>query len=334
MLDLLISSTCYDLGDLRFEQKDYLTRHGMIVRLSEDWDSAFEAKYDRSSVATCLANVEATNVVVLLLDRRYGPIMSTDEAPPGYAGMSATEAEVECAKKLGRPIITFVRNAAFSDYKMYAARDATLPIDKRLEGMRHCRGDRMPQQTEKLMKLIDDRIRLADDKRNWFDYFDTSVDLRPKLLRRLEQAMPEEARLSLLSKIGIPRLIVRQLDSHTSGNNVSFNILNVGPGAAMDVTLRMNSVDNETQRQHCKSTTVGGLPEGQELLDQPYFASIALHRPLEIVCQYRSASGYKCRLEAKYEHTRGAWRLTTERVQVELARDYVHTLHDFNHEAT
>jgi hypothetical protein len=95
-LDVFISSTCYDLVDLRFELKAYLEQNGCTVRLSEDPTSPFSIDPTADSIASCLANVEASDVVACVLDRRYGGVLDRGD----YADKSATEAEVLFARSV------------------------------------------------------------------------------------------------------------------------------------------------------------------------------------------------------------------------------------------
>ena len=41
-VDVFLSSTCYDLADLRTELRHFLEKNAFIVRLSDDFESAFE----------------------------------------------------------------------------------------------------------------------------------------------------------------------------------------------------------------------------------------------------------------------------------------------------
>src|SRR5262245_55824996 len=110
------SSTCYDLADLRAELGAYLQANGFQIKFSEDPNSAFHVDPLDDSIQSCLNNVESSDVVICIIDRRYGGVLK--HGP--YAGKSATQAEVEHARGLTppKPIFFFIRDAAFNDYQL------------------------------------------------------------------------------------------------------------------------------------------------------------------------------------------------------------------------
>jgi hypothetical protein len=69
-ITVFVSSTCYDLPDLRPELGRFLTENGFLVKLSEDPTSAFVVEPEDHSISSCLNNVEASDVVVCIIDRR------------------------------------------------------------------------------------------------------------------------------------------------------------------------------------------------------------------------------------------------------------------------
>jgi hypothetical protein len=51
---IFISSTCYDLIDLRAEIKEYIISLGLTPILSDHPDTPFETFQDQNSIETCL----------------------------------------------------------------------------------------------------------------------------------------------------------------------------------------------------------------------------------------------------------------------------------------
>jgi hypothetical protein len=47
--------------------------NAFLVRLSDDCDSDFKVEPIENSIKSCLNNVEQADVVVCIIDRRYGP---------------------------------------------------------------------------------------------------------------------------------------------------------------------------------------------------------------------------------------------------------------------
>src|SRR5690242_2805361 len=92
---VFISSTCYDLADLRRELRAFLEQNGFTVAVSDDPRSAFYVEPTQDSISSCLLNVETSDAVVLVIDRRYGGLIK--DGP--HAGRSATHAELQHARK-------------------------------------------------------------------------------------------------------------------------------------------------------------------------------------------------------------------------------------------
>lgn len=67
-VSVFLSSTCYELADLRFELADALRRDGFVGKMSDDPNSAFYVDPLDDSIGSCLTNVEASNVVVCVID--------------------------------------------------------------------------------------------------------------------------------------------------------------------------------------------------------------------------------------------------------------------------
>ena len=124
-VDVFISSTCYDLVDLRAELRQHLESTGFTTRLSDDYDSEFAVPGTESSVRTCLLNVQDSDVVVCVVDRRYGPPLPFGE----FVGKSATHAEVIHAMKpeFRKPIFFFIRDRAFADFEQMRSNLAYSP---------------------------------------------------------------------------------------------------------------------------------------------------------------------------------------------------------------
>ncbi len=72
-MKVFISSTCYDLIDVRCELDDFLKSLGLLPVLSDSYLSDFEVQYDKNSIETCLVNVRSADIVIVILDKRYGP---------------------------------------------------------------------------------------------------------------------------------------------------------------------------------------------------------------------------------------------------------------------
>jgi hypothetical protein len=172
-LTIFICSTCYDLKDVRAELADHFEQQGFRVLLSDD-SLRFEISVTSDSIESCLLNVGKADVVVCVVDQRYGPVL-----PDGpFAGISATHAEVRFAKAKGIPVLHFIRREAFHEYSMLK-RDATVKttwVETSSEERRHL-----------WVSFVAEFATLPTEGgvSNWVDPFTTIVDLKEVVLLRI-----------------------------------------------------------------------------------------------------------------------------------------------------
>lgn len=169
---VFVTSTCYDLLDLRLELADFLEKRGFIVRLSEDWER-FVVDGRKNSVETCLENLRAADAVVCILDRRYGGVMKSGP----YRGKSATHAEVDLARQLRKPLLFFIRDRADSDYQQLRRGNHFEP-----EWV-----ERDPKKRDLWLKFVQHCFELPEsgETPNWRDLYTSVVDLKKVVLKRL-----------------------------------------------------------------------------------------------------------------------------------------------------
>lgn len=86
-ITVFISSTCYDLMDVRAELADILSSKGFIPKISDD-PFQFDISPTEDSIQSCIRNVDEADVVICILDKRYGPVLPPDNK------YSATHTEI------------------------------------------------------------------------------------------------------------------------------------------------------------------------------------------------------------------------------------------------
>ncbi len=86
---IFISSTCYDLIDLRAELKEFIYSTDLKPVLSDHLDTEFTTFKDQNSIQTCLINLVSCKVVIIILSQRYGPSLKK----AGFGDLSATHIE-------------------------------------------------------------------------------------------------------------------------------------------------------------------------------------------------------------------------------------------------
>lgn len=174
-ITVFISSTCYDLIDLRAELADFLEPKGFIVKVSDD-PYRMDVEPTEDSIQTCLRNVETADVVICIIDGRYGPPL------PPEKKMSATHAEIRHAREREIPTYIFARDKALSDYDQ-------LRKDENATTLRVEKND--PEQRMRWLEFTKELQELASAQKqrhsNWVDPFRDSVQLKKLVLKRLSE---------------------------------------------------------------------------------------------------------------------------------------------------
>lgn len=173
---IFVSSTAYDLLDIRAEVEAHLRSLGFSPVMSDSRQSEFDVKHPTNSIETCLINLRDCEVVIVILDKRYGPSLKSS----GIAEVSATHLEYREAVKENLPVCFYVRDRLEADYRHWrqekdeSKRKAmTFPWVKK--------GD------EQLFEFLNERQMLeANAKRsNWFMTFRDSIQLKEMISRDL-----------------------------------------------------------------------------------------------------------------------------------------------------
>src|SRR5690554_3116552 len=92
---VLVSSTCYDLLDLRAQLHSRLKASGLTPVMSDQLSSDFSVAESRDSVSTCLVNLVSCEACIVVLSQRYGPSLKRANFPD----VSATHLEYREAVK-------------------------------------------------------------------------------------------------------------------------------------------------------------------------------------------------------------------------------------------
>ncbi|MEO7314710.1 MAG: DUF4062 domain-containing protein [Ginsengibacter sp.] len=98
-LNIFVSSTCYDLSQLRTNIKTFIEESGHTPILSEF--NSFPVSPDLNAVENCIKNVkENADILILIVGNRYGSIIES--------GKSITNTEFLTAKQKGIPVFCFI----------------------------------------------------------------------------------------------------------------------------------------------------------------------------------------------------------------------------------
>ncbi len=81
-MKVFVSSTCHDLIDVRAELAQVLIEMG-VQHVMSDMPilNIVFAELTVNSIATCLANVQSSDIVLVVLSQRYGPSLPASISP-------------------------------------------------------------------------------------------------------------------------------------------------------------------------------------------------------------------------------------------------------------
>jgi len=97
-LKVFVSSTCYDLSQIRADLFEFLSNLGYQPVLSEY--STFPINPNKDTMANCIQNVNDADIFILIIGNRYGYVAES--------GKSITNTEYLYAKQKGIPVYIFV----------------------------------------------------------------------------------------------------------------------------------------------------------------------------------------------------------------------------------
>lgn len=159
---IFLSSTVEDLRDCRTEVVNELQSKGIKVIYSESPEFAGIPRDNVYDI--CLQNVLSSSHFVIILDRKYGELYQGTRYER-FKGISITHAELKVAlEDKNKPILIYVRDHVWRYYKTW----------KDNPGLR-CNID--PGVFEIIEEL--------DETKQYITSFDTSVNLKAMILRRL-----------------------------------------------------------------------------------------------------------------------------------------------------
>lgn len=110
---VFISSTCYDLADVRDNLIEFIESFGFVPILSENGDIFYHP--DLHTHESCIKEIENCNLFILIIGGRFGGKYVAD------LESSIVNAEYKAAKKLKIPVFTFIKNQVHEDHRLYSS---------------------------------------------------------------------------------------------------------------------------------------------------------------------------------------------------------------------
>lgn len=188
---IFVSSTCYDLIDVRAELKVALKNSGLTPVMSDQPDTEFVVGGDTNSIETCLVNLRDCERCIVILSQRYGPSLKG----AGFDDVSATHLEYNEAIKARIPVNVYARDRLMADFEHWKKN----PKSKSL----------WSKDSDHLFPWMLKHWNLnTDAKPNWLAPFTSSVDLCDRVLTDLGTVASGAAIRMLAAKGSLPELIV------------------------------------------------------------------------------------------------------------------------------
>ena len=122
---VFVSSTYYDLKYVRERLERLISSYCFEPILFESDDVFFNPniKLDKS----CYREVENCHMMLLIVGGRYGSLASEQKDQYEENYISITQSEYETARRKGIPVMVFVEQSVYSEYKTYLANKTTIP---------------------------------------------------------------------------------------------------------------------------------------------------------------------------------------------------------------
>ena len=273
-MKIFVSSTIYDLIDVRAELESLLRGMGISPVLSDSATSDFSPCPEKNSIETCLVNLRASDCLVVILSRRYGPSLQK----AGFDNVSATHLEYREARSHGMPIRFYVRDRLESDYRIWRRNQGSVELTW-VEDPKDYR----------LFDLMQEHEHLVAKKpgTNWYMPFRHSVELK-SLLRR-DMALPA-AKASLERAIRENHMPIFDCQLNVKANTptpgmsyASHAFRNVGTVPAYNVSL------DWSDKKESEPTPV--IAPGSELVQNSFIEYPGFSRAMTLA--YYTPDGHK-----------------------------------------
>jgi hypothetical protein len=168
---VFISSTVYDLVDVRAEVENILRDLGLTPVMSDSKNDGFDSTIQTNSIDTCLINLKSCGIVILILSQRYGPSLKKH----GFSDHSATHLEYLEAKKEGIPTYVYARDRLLADHAVW----------KRSTDKNTINYVWIDKKDHRIFEIIEERSKLATHH-NWISSYTDSVDLKCQIKRDIK----------------------------------------------------------------------------------------------------------------------------------------------------
>lgn len=200
-MKVFVSSTAFDLIDIRAELEAHLRSLGLTPVMSDVRTADFDVRTGKNSIETCLINLRACDAVIVVLDKRYGPTLGK----AGFDDISATHLEYREAKAARKQILFYVRDRLEADYRLWhGERDETKRGDLTYSWV-------TSPKDHGLFACLREHRQLDSEAEhsNWFMTFRDSIELKQLVTRDLGAVAAKTELENLLRDGRVPCVSIR-----------------------------------------------------------------------------------------------------------------------------
>lgn len=284
---VFVSSTVFDLIDVRAEVASQLRSMGIVPVMSDDKLSDFRVEPHEDSIETCLVNLDSCDEVILILDRRYGPKLGR----AGFEDVSATHLEYRRAVERKKPIHVFVRDRTEAEHGIWK-KNKKAPVALIW----------VQENDFGIFGILDEhkRLQAQSKKSNWCDTFTSSIDLKAAIAKRFEgrtlpQRLVDAIQRNEFPIISVSAVALESKDRRDRMNQYALRIQNVGGAPAFKFEACWDKTGDPYHSQqilapgeHCLIMTGQGSNDYCSCLSLRYSGVIGVevHDEYSIICQF------------------------------------------------
>ncbi|MES2789831.1 MAG: DUF4062 domain-containing protein [Planctomycetota bacterium] len=241
-MKVFVSSTVYDLLDIRAEVCALLTSMGIAPVLSDDKLSDFDTAHATNSIETCLINVADSDEVIVILDQRY----SAPLGKLGFPDVSPTHLEYRKARELKKAIHFFVRDRLEADFTTWKKNKKN--PDLRLTWVE--------PKDYPIFDLLEEHRKLSPtEDKNWLSFFSNSTDLKHAIRKILEPRIKPARVVDAISQNRFPIFNVthesEQIQMGMSPSvKIRIQVENIGGAAAFNYVCTFSPDKTKPSKKH------------------------------------------------------------------------------------
>ncbi|PKP51247.1 MAG: hypothetical protein CVT92_13265 [Bacteroidetes bacterium HGW-Bacteroidetes-1] len=170
---IFISSTIFDLIDIRAETYVLLQEMGFSAIMSDVNESSFHVPDFQNSIEACLQNVRNSDIFILILSNRYGSSLMQ----AGFEDVSATHLEYKEALANKKPILFYVRDRLEADFRIWKKNDKSDSLNLSW----------VNKNNQRIFEIIEKhgKLNASKDVSNWISTFKDSLELKELIKRDL-----------------------------------------------------------------------------------------------------------------------------------------------------